>query len=481
MSDFNWWCHVPLLAIVAWAANWLAGPRFAVGASVLLATLWPSWYRGEILGEGVNLRVAAAFLGLSAYVFDRRSTYRTRFTYVDWPLLVLATAHFLSDTYVRGLSLSILLRIYGEWFLPYISGRVAVQSAADARQLRSVGTFVVLILVLLAVVEAVWRFNPWETFYGLRPLDQMPRMALRWGFRRAYGPTMHPIFLGMVLLLLLPWTAVANFGARSPQRSLGERLVGLMPWLVLAIAAVGIFLTGSRAPLLTLPLMLAVATAWRYPRTRTAWASLAVLLCGLAVWQFDAVVRAAQDSAGDRRIVAGERREITGSTGRFYLLKAYWPAMCEAGAVGFGSDAVAKFPVTVPTRIEALHEFKWLQFVDNHYVLLTLRFGWLGVAGLFGGIFAATWFWWREGADPSPTLLATAHSLASRPPLRTPPQDWMPGLAAACLLGVLVEFTTVWLSQDVAIPLLFLLGAASGQIAERDWQRRQTGKLNSDA
>jgi hypothetical protein len=131
-----WWLLTIVLAsAIAWQW-WRVGPREALGVGVLGSYLLPTWIRLDIPGLPIDLHTTAAFLGLLAYCGHRQATFRVRLVAGDWALLSLVTVHLVSDNWNEGLSIFHLVRAYGEWILPYLAGRQAVQCLADLVLLR---------------------------------------------------------------------------------------------------------------------------------------------------------------------------------------------------------------------------------------------------------------------------------------------------------------------------------------------------------
>ncbi len=112
---------------------------------------------------------------------------------------------------------------------------------------------VVVVLAVWSGIEAVTNVNI-ANYVGARPGGLATIEATRWGLNRAEGPTHHPIFLGGILVLLLPWTVQvareslgkgrANWGGCCPTRELGGALFTASrgPWL--GPGRGGLFLVG---------------------------------------------------------------------------------------------------------------------------------------------------------------------------------------------------------------------------------------------
>ena len=444
MTELYWWLHV--LVLISWAAySWFTvGSRATIGIVVLTSLLIPSWYRLDLFGFSVSLRFAAGLIGLAGYLLDWNSRYVFRLTFIDISMLILVTTHLVSDSLAQGLSLITPFKAYGEWFVPYICGRLAIQSMDDWKPLRRTASVVLVLLTLLALTEAILRVNPFEYFYGLRPLEQFPRLVVRWFMRRAYGPTMHPIFLGLIMNLLLPMTIFATvFSNRA------ESGVTRFGWGLGALTLLGTIVTGSRAAILGVLGQWGTSVLTTFYRLRIPILAIVGLVAIMGLFERENVIRFVQDVSGERRVGGGKRRETTGTTARLHYFQFYGYALKRAGLFGYGSLAVSEFPVKVPLGDVTDQRRKELQFVDNQYVLMTLRFGYLGVAGFCGAILFSVLTWITE-----------ARSAVAE-------HRWFPGLMIGTLGMFSLQLCTVWLPQDCSVLLLFLLGASSGIALDR--------------
>ena len=235
------------VAIFALAAR-RCGPRFALGAIALGALLVPIWLEIQVGDMAIDLRTLVTLVGGVCYCAHPQATASFKLVVSDYAMIVLVAMHIVSDTVNDGFSLATPLRTAGEWALPYIIGRWAIQSAEDIKRLAPVAAACGLLLAGWGVFEAVFRVNPAHWLVSERPADMFPRVAMRWGLKRAEGPMRHPIYLGMVLAMLAPWSLSA---ARHLTRRWDWRRA------VLPALLAGIIATGSRTPL-----VVAVAIAW---------------------------------------------------------------------------------------------------------------------------------------------------------------------------------------------------------------------------
>lgn len=445
------WTFVAIASWFLWQAR-RVGLRKAFGQAIFVSLLVPTWahlgYQSvggsiRMTGAAVDMRVAIAFLGVIACLVRPRGKLAWRVTAVDLAVAALMSVHVIADWHADGFAVQPVIRAFGEWGLPYLAGRIAIHSADDLRELLPVVLFVVAILTTMAVFEAVIRINPFELAYGPRPKEYMPLDMSRWGVKRAYGPAKHAIFLGVLLLLLMPSTLYAAV-------LWWQKRVSNWHCVAPAFALLGILATASRAPILGAAIAFATAAFLLWPRTRipiaAASASALVLIC----FNFTAVLESMEIWAGER---VRARNELYGSDGkvvgvsgttmRVYLFDVYGEALRRAGLLGFGTADVTGFPVNVPVGPQNVDLLKRVRFVDDVYVLMTLRFGYLGLVAFVGMIATTIVDWSRH----SQTYGATSVFAAS---------------VAGALLGTALAMITVWMPHDFGFMILWLAGAGSG-------------------
>lgn len=436
-------CVAVLLTILVYRLR-TAGPRAAVGTISMCLLLVPAWVVWHVFGQPVNVRVVVMLLTLGLYDIHPAATFRTKLTWADFAALALIAVHILSDWYNDGVDWLVPIRAYCEWALPYLSGRLALQTVDDVRRLLPGALLVGVLLSVISVTEAVTRENPVESVFGERPEELALRSATRWNIKRAFGPTMHSIFFGLLQLLMCPWGIYAAHRAR---KQTGPGWWVMFPFL----SAAGILCSGSRAPILGIPIvagtiLFVVFHQYRKMMAIAAGAALVGMVVGAPY-----VVRAmetwgAEESARSHRfvIVDEEKVRISNTMGRVYLFEVYGLAMRKAGWLGFGTTRTTGFPVNVPVGEKHVENQKRVPWIDNEYVLLVLRFGYLGC--MFFILFAAA------------TVL-NFYQLARTP--NTPGGIFF-GATAGALLATFLLLLSVWMPYDFGFLLLWYAGASSG-------------------
>ncbi len=442
-----WFVGFGFLAIFLVVWMWSNQPRYALGASVVLSLLVPSWVSVQLGRFPLDVTVAISLFGIVAYFFQAKGDLWPRGLHrLDFVFLLLLCVHILSDWLNEGYGEGAIPRACGEWGIPYLVGRLAFRSWADVRALTPVIVAVCLVLCSLAAVESLGGVNLFETAFGIRTGDEMPRTLVRWGLKRAFGPVKNPIYFGVLLLLLLPW---AMYAAARAVRQEGPRWWLFVPVLL----SVGIFFSGSRGPLLGLAVALYMTVVIMLPRWRFALVGLGLVSFGLLATNFEKTV-SFLDWSSDRAvrrhatvIVDDENAVLTPTTNRFLLVKIYGTAMKRAGLFGFGTERTSTFPPRVPMGAQDAKTMRRIWTVDNTYVLLVLRFGYLGVSSfvLFGLLASWMFVTWgrRQGLRRGVFAAAMAGSIVS----------------------VMLVLLTVWMPHDFGFFLVWMYGIAGGLVA----------------
>jgi len=420
-----------------------SSPNLAVGVVVLLSAAVPTWCKIELLGMPLDVRVAATLFALGAYLFHPKASYPLKLGWIDVTMLFLIMLNLVSDTLNDGFSWKLPLRIYGEWCVPYLAGRLAFQDLRTMRAIAPFGIAVALLFGVMALVEALTSVRPWELLYGPRLDDRIPRNLPRFGLQRAWGCCGHPIYFGMLQLLYLPWLLRCW---HTRERSIKDYLLRL----VSLIGPVGVISTVSRAPVIGL---LFFPTTWTFISIRSSRIIFAIALVGAIVVGIggkDYWLKALHRFGGERLggsgkliVVDGKQVEKTSAMTRLYLLQVYRRAAHRAGLFGFGTQSVTGFPIRVPVGAEDSSALKNVWAIDNEYLLLTLRFGWLGglTFALALGLAAYSWV--------SRSRLAKGRDIATCI------------YFGAAIMAVGFGLLTVWMPHDIGFPLLVLMGATS--------------------
>ncbi len=442
-----------LVAIFLWLSI-KRRPQFALGVVIPLAFLFPVWVmlplfaprEGTVVGSGVDLRVGIGAAALLLYCcFPKKATFPISLVPCDIAMIGLVIVHIASDLINQGPSWEIPAHLFGEWWIPYVGGRVAFQFRREVSSYWKVLTAVAIGLALLAIWEAFTNSSLLEMLFGDRPTEGVERIHTRWGIRRAYGTCLNPIYMGVLQLVLLGWTADAFL------RVLRNRAP--VAWVAAPVLSViGIICTGSRGPLVGLVIaaigmLFSLRPKWRVPILAFAGVSIVLLILNR-----NSVLEALESLAGENRasrssvIVINENKEqFTSARSRFLLVELYSIAMKRSGLLGYGTEAVTGFPVRVPLGPQEVETMKRIRFVDNTYILMTLRFGYSGVFFFTAALVAAA--------------LQFIY-VCTRMPTESP--GILAGCLAGSMLGIIPVLFTVWMPPDYGFPLMWTCGVSSG-------------------
>ena len=444
-----------LLAVVSISIVWAVmlirkGPVSALGIAVVLSFAFPTWVKLDIAGLPLDIRSSVLCISLSGYTIHRNGKIISPITMLDLVVQLLFLTHVVADSFATGFTVALPCAAYGEWWGPYLAGRFAVRSDKDLRVIAPWVIGVLMVLSVASVYECVSGLNPFESIFGNRPVELAGRNAQRLGFKRAFGPTTHPIYFGMLIAVLTPW--LVSFWQLS--RTYAFRSLAFIAGAISLAGAVG---TVSRTPTLTIlgsaiGLLVVRFRAIRWPILITTIA----VVTGFLLFPDKITDTVSQWTGGGDRLrvieVDGNETEFSSSRSRLVLITAYSKALLKGGLTGYGSEAVSQFPPKIP-YMQGKAEASEILAVDNAYILIMLRFGWLGA-----GCFVLTFI----------TAIFSAAVLHNNKP-----DDLFPAAAAAMLFVVSTfSFFLVWMSYDFGFEILWTCGILSGLVSSSTRRRR---------
>lgn len=452
-----------LLAVVLICAVWICllirkGPSVALSAAMVMSFAFPVWIKQEVFGLPFNVSTSIACIALLGYTFHPQGKIISPLTLLDACIELMFLTHVLADSMAAGLTLALPCRAYGEWFLPYLAGRFAIR---DRNDLRVIAPWVVGVLVILGIsacIETVTKVNLFEQVFGNRPVELAKRSVERFGLKRAFGNAMHPIYFGMLIVVLMPWQVCL-------WKSFESSRVRAMAAFAAVTTLAGIVCTVSRTPLMTVLVTVSLVLALRYrPLRWPLGLSIAMAIAGFLAFPIPVTDAISRWTGGGDRVrlieVDGKVVEFSGSRSRLLVLPTYADALLKAGPTGYGSEALSTFPPKIPYMEGKAELSDSMKVIDNAYVVMALRFGWLGGSCLVMLFLAA---------------IMTGLSLHF-----DRPDQLLPG-TIACLLTVIASFSLLMVSMnyDFGFPILWTMGILSGlasarsrQCAERNPVRR---------
>ncbi len=427
-------------------------PQLAMGIVIPLAFVMPSWLilrlldspNGTVVASGIDIKFAVGTCCLVAYCVMPGRWFPWKLVPSDLAMLALVAVHLASDLFHGSPWWKVLAHGYAEWWVPYVAGRLAIRSAADLRWFPYVVAAIAVLVGIIAVIEGVARINLFEMLAGERPTEGFSRNAERWRMKRAFGSTFHPIYFGVLQLYLLGFTAFATLQCFK-RKAHPAWMFCLLP------IALGIICTGSRGPILGIFLTAICFVFVRFRQARLPISVSSAVLLLLLIWQQEAIINKLESWSGGSRAradlieVDGTSIEHSGTRNRLNILEVYRIALRRSGLIGFGTDAVSGFPINVPVGPREVATLKKTKYIDNTYVLFTLRFGYVGITIFLAAcLIVFGQFVYLADKYRGTTLQAFASCLA------------------AVLLANLFVLFTVWMPYEIGFPTIWFFGISSG-------------------
>jgi hypothetical protein len=415
------------------------GPRVGLWAGMSLAMLVPTWVNIEFRAIEFTFLTIVSLAAIACFLTMPFSKSIRRWLWCDTLMLLLVGSQLLTFIETDGLTPSSFTLPFLGWLLPYAMGRFAIASRDDLDRMTKWLAVPILAIFALTAFESLAHLNLPSAYFGRHTAD-----IRRYGLSRAFGPTGHPIYLGMMMALLMPW---AIWGARLARLGTAPRWFVMLP----ICCALGVLSSVSRGPALVVIGSLGCIAFFHFHRRRVMIASVTLAMglmmsigADLVLEGFRAFEHQGKAERQKMVLVDGEEIEYDGTLHRILLFKVYDDAMIRGGMLGHGLIGGQSNLSLVEGKVSAV-----LQSIDNHYIIYTLRYGFLGV-GLFllialcGSIYAA-----QAALDPTrPTQRFVAAQFGS--------------IAMVSLL-----LFTVWFPIDFRFIWFFSLGCISAWRAHR--------------
>ena len=413
-------------ALGARRALWIAWP--------VALLLLPVWMTISIGAMRLDLRTGAAIGCLIGFLVRPEPAAPTRMTSADWIMAALIFVQVLSENAVGMMGTFTNPDILRQWLLPYLMGRMFLGSTVDLARATRPMSKILLIVCLFAMFEAVTKFHPVNKIlgrtYGLLEQGEGYRM----GLKRSQVMTDHPIFFGMMMVLLQPWAIEASRRAGTGD---GPRWWKAAPWLV-AGALIG---SVSRGPQLSAIFTGLAAIFFRNPRWRVTMLVVAFVAGAGGYAVKEILVEQLEQVAGETEentrilIIDGEEELYSGTRHRVLLFKVYKDALDRAGFFGWGQQMLGiQLEESIAERFGS---------IDSHYVMFFLQRGYSGVVPFvilqfctLAQLGRAAWI--GRGARAN-----------------------MAGSLFGAMLAVDVGFFSVWFSPDFGAVWLFNCGLSA--------------------
>ena len=403
---------------------------------MLLLPVWLTMQVGSLL---IDLRAVAAVCGLLGLAFglktpeERNSKQEFRLLPADVLIVVLVLIQAYSQWRIGRVGPLTIPEIARKWLLPYVVGRFFLGSLRDLDRILPLACKLFMTLSVFAIVEAVIKVNLMNRVlgktYGL--LEQGE--GYRWGLKRAQGPLDHPIFFGMMLVLLFPWAVEAS------NRALKGR--GPKWWLLLTPAmGTAIIVTVSRGAQIAGFFTIGMTVFFQNPRWRIAIIILAILggvgAYGSKQLLSETLSKMAGEKEDETRLISinGDEVEYTGTNHRILLFKVYEDAIANTGLFGFGYELQGiELEESIAQRFGS---------IDDHYNLFLLQHGYAAIGSF---------------------LILALLSILDLGIIAWDPRNPAAGFAGAscgAMVAVTVSLLSVWFAPDFGMIFIFSAGLA---------------------
>lgn len=365
-------CFSVVGAFTALRSNLFRG----IGVTLICVFLIPTWNTVSAFYVEFDFRILVAIVAAVAVLLLRPRWLFDRLLFADICVAFLCLLQTFSEWSANGISSTPLALSYGYWVLPYIAGRCSARSLSDLKCLGFLLNTLCVIFSLACLLEISTGIDLFEFVFRSKPGTQFHMVkGSRWGYVRCEGPYTHPIFFSTVVMLGLPWLAWLSKCCKG-----STRLAAIGGALCCIVAAVSSF---SRGPVLGILLSLVFSALTKFRKTLFASITIiafAALFFVIRPDYFEDATLWFSRLSGERERAAliDEKEQVwTSSMSRVLIVQHYWKSVRHAGLIGYGMTATDGFPPNVPHVPYDEATGKQFPIVDNTYILLALRGGWL--------------------------------------------------------------------------------------------------------
>ncbi|MEZ6143222.1 MAG: hypothetical protein R3B84_21870 [Zavarzinella sp.] len=415
---------------------WLHDKGFHRGLRISLMfafLLVPWWLQVQVRSIEMNAATTVGLTVLAIALFRPFQGLTTRWIFADLIVGLLVATTVISDLNNKILIPTRSLEVALTWLLPYVMGRLFIQKPEDLLSVLPYLCIFVLLIGGYALVEAFGKKNVLADLLGMKWERASDAELYRWGLLRARGHTTHPIYFGLLMVLVLPWLLLAS---RQTMRGYGQ------DWWIATIplAALATFVTVSRAAQLAMGIVFGADLFFRHPRWRAPMFLMALVAFGGFVAFRAEILDALSKYAGETDtaehfvVIEGKKHPYSGTLHRDLLDLVYARAIDECGWFGYGSTLK---DIPVDSRMD--ERFK---SIDNHYLKILIINGYVGVFTLAVLIALGCFY-------------LAAEALYGGYPVR----DWAGGMFGA-FLAVAIALRGVAFEPDFSCFWMFTIGVA---------------------
>ena len=421
-----------VMLILATAAR--RGPREALWVGWSLALLVPVFAEIEIRSIPLRFVTIAGIVSLSCFLTTSPAKVIGKWLAVDTLMLLLIASQWMTFGWIEELKPTMLAVTLTDWYLPYLVGRCAIASSRDLDGMTKWMVIPIIIITALTVFESLTHMNPAGSYVGHSASGMQ-----RFGLTRARGPLAHPIYLGMLMALLMPWALWAFRMARH--RRTAPRWFAALP----VVCCAGVLSSLSRGPALVMIGTWGSLAFFHHHRHRATIALVTGVLGIAMVFGADTVLdtlrtveREGREKPTKTIIIDGERIEYDGTVHRLLLFKVYSAPIIKGGLLGHGPIGHDSALELVDVRVSSV-----MESIDNHYIIYTLMYGFLGLGITIAIACCGIYYMAQAARDP------------------TSPTQWFAASLCGSIGMVTLMMFTVWLAPDYRCMWLFSIGCAA--------------------
>ncbi len=182
------WIFFVLLGLIPGSIFLFKGrPGLALGVAIASALFAATWIAPEFVGFPVEVRHALAVIFLIAFCVHPNGRFRFPVIWLDVIAISILLIGVVSDWRFNEIGVDSPIRLYGEFVLPYFTGRFITMRPNVTRDAAIYFAVAATIIGLEAIFEGVTGINVWEKVFA--PMDDLVKQGrgVRFGLIRASG------------------------------------------------------------------------------------------------------------------------------------------------------------------------------------------------------------------------------------------------------------------------------------------------------
>jgi len=399
--------------------------------------LLPEYYRWDAPGLPDPTFGQAAVIGTFA-AFLARGAPGYRFSFTDILVAGFALSASISQFLAAGYAdaQNLMFNMLTWVVMPYVLAKSLIEPAGLRIRFAKVVVLLITLVALISFYEFRFAATPWrmilDPFFPNQGRGWIT--TFRWDFARIAGPYGHSILAGILMVVAFRIQRWLEWSGTWPEKWHGAPWLPIRPArLITLLLFAGVIMTMVRGPLIgaVLAALVVLVGSSHFRSAAIVGVTAMLVLVGipLTLWFLDYV---SVGRAG-AQTVAQESAAY-----RWELLTEYGGIAAERLWLGWGLTAWPKVP--------------GMPSIDNHYLLLLLMHGLLGL-----GLFLAILF----------SMLGRLLLRGLREPIAVPAGSSLSFTLASIYVAFLIAIATVYLGLQ-AVPMFFLVTGWAESYLQRD-------------